>query len=185
MEGYGLAVGIWDEGGPDEVKLGFAEFTKGGSAVRYTEEFWGPTYDQTGTAPVDQVKVGESATAEIFMAERALELFNKIFPAAKLINGDNGNKKLVWGGMVGQGFKKFAKNLTFRPTANIGAGPDGEDIKDGDITLYNAIPQADFEISFQLQNEQIYKISFVGAPNAEGRLISMGDDSVVETEQEG
>ena len=84
MSEYGLAIAIWNPG-EDEIRLGFTEYTKGGMMFRYQEEHWGPTYDITGNTPVDQVKVGESATAEVFLAERVLDKFAEIFPAAELV----------------------------------------------------------------------------------------------------
>lgn len=177
---YGLAVAIWNPGDPEEIRLGYSEYTKGGMMFRYQEEFWGPTYDQTGNTPVDQVKVGESATAEVFMAERALEKFAKIFPAARLVKDatDSNKMKLVWGGKIGEGFKKYSKPLTLRPIENLRKTP-AEDIKDGDVTLYHAIPRAEFEFAFQLQQERIYKITFTGVPVKEtGDVWSQGDDSI-------
>jgi hypothetical protein len=180
---YGLAIAIWDPEAvsPNEpIELGFSEYTKGGMMFRYAEEFWGPTYDQTGNTPVDQVKVGESATAEVFMAERALEKFAAIFPAAKLVTDatDPTKKKLVWGGKIGEGFKKYSKPLTLRPIENLDRDDRTKDIKDGDVTLYHAIPRAEFEFAFQLQQERIYKITFTGVPVKEtGDVWSQGDDS--------
>ena len=177
---YGLAIAIWNPGESDEIRLGYSEYTKGGMMFRYSEEFWGPTYDQTGNTPVDQVKVGESATAEVFMAERALEKFAAIFPAAKLITDatDSKKKKLVWGGRIGEGFKKYSKPLTLRPIENLDPDVPANDIKDGDVTLYHAIPRAEFEFAFQLQQERIYKITFTGVPVKEtGDVWSQGDDS--------
>ena len=166
MNEYGLAIASWDPG-EDEIRLGYTEYTKGGMMFRYQEEQWGPTYDQTGNTPVDQVKVGESATAEVFLAERVLDKFAEIFPAAELIIDatDPKKKKLVWGGMIGQGFRQFAKPLTLRPIENLDPEDPTKDIKDGDITLLHAIPRAEFEFAFQLQQERIYKVNFTAVPD--------------------
>ncbi len=193
-EEYGLGVAIWDEGGEDdssnstEITLGIAEYTKGGMAFRYSETFWGPTYDQGGSTPVDQVKTGESAEVDVFIAEGVLDKFAKLFPAATIVSdGDSSNPKMKieWGGKIGEGFLKYAKPLTIRPIANIGAGePDGEsgeatDIKDQDVTLLHAIPMADFELAYQLEQEKVYKITFTGVRDKEtGKLWVMGDQSI-------
>jgi len=180
MSEYGLAVAIWNPGDLEEIRLGFTEYTKGGMMVRYNEEFWGPTYDRTGNAPVDQVKVGETVTAEVFMAEMVLEKFSAIFPAAKLVQDatDPNKKKLVWGGKIGEGFKKYSKPLTLRPIENLDPEDPTKDKKDGDVTIYHAIPRAEFELAFQLQQERIYKVTFTGVPVKEtGDLWSMGDES--------
>lgn len=181
MNEYGLAIAIWNPGDPEEIRLGFTEYTKGGMMFRYSENFWAPTFDQTGDTPVDQVKVGESATAEVFLAERVLDKLAEMFPAAELVTDatDPKKKKLVWGGMIGQGFRQFAKPLTLRPIENLGETPE-EDIKDGDITLLHAIPRAEFEFAFQLQQERIYKVSFTAVPDkATGKLWVQGDNSAV------
>ncbi|MDI9412084.1 MAG: hypothetical protein QM401_00705 [Bacillota bacterium] len=185
---YGLAIAIWNPGEPNEIRLGFSEYTKGGMMFRYSEEFWGPTYDQTGNTPVDQVKVGESATAEVFMAERALEKFAAIFPAARLVRSaiDPNKVKLVWGGMIGQGLRKFSKPLILRPIENLDPENPENDIRDGDVTIYNAVPRAEFEFAFQLQNERIYKVTFTALPDkATGEMWSQGDDSITGDETNG
>lgn len=177
---YGLAVAIWNPG-PDEIRLGYTEYTKGGMMFRYSEEFWGPTYDKFGNTPVDQVKVGESASAEVFVAQRVLEKFAKILPAATLIKDGTDPKKmrLDWGGMIGQGFRQFAKPLTLRPIENLDPeDPDG-DVKTDDISLNYAVPRAEFEFAFQLQQERIYKVTFTGLPDlVTGKIWSQGDRGI-------
>lgn len=177
---YGLAIAIWDPG-DDEVRLGYTEYTKGGMMFRYQEEHWGPTYDQTGNTPVDQVKVGESATAEVFMAENVVDKFSEIFPAAKVVANatDPTKKKIVWGGMIGQGFRQFAKPLVLRPIENLNPEDPTQDDKSGDITILHAIPRAEFEFAFQLQQERIYKATFTGLPDKiTGDLWVQGDNSI-------
>lgn len=183
-EEYGLGIAIWDEGGDDEVKLGVTEYTKGGMAFRYSETFWGPTYDQGGSTPVDQVKTGESAEADVFIAEGVLEKFAAIFPAATLVKqGDRA--KIEWGGKIGEGFLKYAKPLTIRPIALVATEEGEEDDKSQDATLLHAIPRAEFELAYQLEQERVYKVVFVGVRDKlTGKLWVQGDRSI-EEEQGG
>lgn len=187
MSEYGLAIAIWDPEGPDPIRLGFTEYTKGGMMFRYNEEFWGPTYDQTGNTPVDQVKTGESATVEIFMAENVVDKFGEIYPAADVVahGEDPSKKKILWGGMIGQGFRQFAKPLTLRPIENLDPTNPENDDRSGDITLLHAIPRAEFEMAFQLQQERIYKATFTALPDREtGKLWVQGDNTITGEEEE-
>lgn len=177
-EEYGLGVAIWNEGAADEIRLGITEYTKGGMAFRYSETFWGPTYDQGGSTPVDQVKTGETAEVDVFVAEAVLEKFATIFPAATLVK--NGDKmKIEWGGKIGEGFLKYAKPLTIRPIANVSSDVDGKDVKDDDVTLLHAIPRAEFELAYQLEQERVYKTTFIGIRDKiTGKVWIQGDKSI-------
>lgn len=181
QEEYGLAVAIWDLEG-DPLELGLVEYTKGGSVLRYSEEHWGPTYDQYGNAPVDQIKVGESVEVDVMMAEMVLEKFAAILPSARLVTGAGGKKKLVFGGKIGEGLGKYAKTLTLRPYGNLAEGRTGpqDDDPSGDFTILRAVPRAEFEIAFQLQQERIYQLTFTGLIDRTqgGALWVFGDNAV-------
>lgn len=183
-EEYGLGVAIWNEGAVDEIRLGITEYTKGGMAFRYSETFWGPTYDIGGSTPVDQVKTGESAEVDVFVAEGVLEKFAAIFPAATLVKqGDRA--KVEWGGKIGEGFLKYAKPLTIRPIALVATEEGAEDDKSQDVTLLHAIPRAEFDLAYQLEQERVYKITFVGVRDkVTGKLWVQGDRGI-EEEQGG
>lgn len=177
-EEYGLAVAIWNEGDEDEIRLGIAEYTKGGMAFRYSETHWGPTYDQGGDTPVDQVKTGESAEADVFIAEMVVDKFGEIFPSASVVE-NAGKKKIEWGGKVGEGMLKYAKPLTLRPLSCIGSLEEGEDDKSQDVTLLHAVPRAEFDLAFQLQQEKVYKVTFIGVRDkATGKMWVYGDRSI-------
>lgn len=180
---YDLAVVIWDLGGPDQLVLGTSEIpTKGGSRARYTEEFWGPTYDQYGNTPVDQIKVGESVEATVNMAGFNLETFAKIFPAADLhTHPTDPTKKVVrFGGRIGESMLAYARTLTFRRVTLF--DPDDEKLGDAsqDVTILKALPRADMEIVFAPQQERTYPVTFIGVVDREkgGKVLSFGDESV-------
>jgi len=180
---YDEAVVIWDLGGADELVLGTSEIpTKGGATASYTEEFWGPTYDQFGNTPVDQVKVGEAAQATVNVGAFLLEEFAKIFPAAELVtDGSDPTKKVVRsGGKIGESMLQYAKTLTFRPRTLF--DPNDPDLGDAsqDVTFLKALPRANFSITFAPQTERVYPVEFVGiVDRTTGKIVAFGDNSAV------
>jgi len=179
---YDEAVVIWDLGGPDEMVIGTSEIpTKGGATANISEEFWGPTYDQFGNTPVDQIKIGESAEATVNVAAFNLELFAKIFPAAELItDGADPTKKVVrFGGKIGESMLQHARTLTFRPRTLF----DESDLTSlgdpsQDVTFLKAIPRAEMSITFAPQTERTYPVTFIGVVDTTtGKIVAFGDNS--------
>lgn len=178
---YGLGVAIWDLGGGDELVLGTATIpTKDGMSGSYTEEFWGPTYDQFGTAPVDQIKVGESALITVNMAAMNLQAFADIFPAATLETDgvDATKKKVSFGGLIGESLLSYAKTLTIRPRHKFDANDGSLGDADEDVTLLKAIPRGNFSFNIGLQVERVYAVEFVGVVDlTTGKILVFGDNS--------
>lgn len=178
---YDEAVVIWDLGGGDELVLGTSDIpTKGGATASYTEEFWGPTYDQFGNMPVDQVKVGESAEATVNVAAFLLDEFAKIFPAADLVtdSGDPTKKVVRFGGKIGESLESYAKSLTFRPRTLFDANDPNLGDASQDVTFLKALPRADFSITFAPQTERVYPVTFVGiVDRSTGKVVAFGDNS--------
>jgi len=178
---YDEAVVIWDLGGGDELVLGTSDIpTKGGMTASYSEEFWGPTYDQFGNTPVDQVKVGESAQATVNVGAFLIGEFAKIFPAAELVtDGSDPTKKVVrFGGKVGESLLQYAKSLTFRPRTLFDENdPDLGDASQ-DVTFLKALPRANFSITFAPQTERVYPVEFIGVVDTTtGKIVAFGDNS--------
>lgn len=178
---YDEAVVIWDLGGGDELVIGTAEMpSKGGHTARYEEEYWGPTYDQFGNTPVDQIKVGETAEATVNMAAWSLDAFAKLFPAAELVtDSSDPTKKVVrFGGKIGESLLSYAKSLTFRRKTlfdpNDGSLGDASE----DVTFLKALPRANMEITFAPQTERVYPVTFVGVVDqTTGKIVAFGDNS--------
>lgn len=184
--GFDEAVVIWDLGGIDEFIIGTAAMpVKGGSTARYEQEFWGPTYDLYGTAPVDQVKVGETATATVNMAGINLGLFADLFPAAKAVVKTLDTVAVRFGGRIGEDLSQYAKTLTFRPKSKfeLSQGKAGGSAAQ-DVTFLKALPRANMEINFAPQTEQTYAVEFVGLVDRElGKIIAFGDNTAEEAEE--
>lgn len=172
---YAEAVVIWDLGGSPLV-IGTSEIpTKGGSTASYSEEFWGPTFDQWGNTPVGQVKVGESATATVNIAGFNLDLFAGLFPDAEKTVED---EKVVvrFGGKIGEALYDNAKTLTFRPKHLFDAEDGDLGEADQDVTFLKALPRPNMEIAYAPQTTQVYAVEFVGlVDRSKGEIVVFGD----------
>lgn len=179
---YDEAVVIWDLGGDDELVIGTSEIpTKGGMSASYEEEFWGPTYDQFGNTPVDQVKVGEAAQATVNIGAFLLEEFASLFPAADLTeHGTDPTKKVVrFGGKIGESMLQYAKSLTFRRRTLFDANDAALGDASQDVTFVKAIPRAAFTVEFQPQTERVYPVEFIGVVDqSTGKIVAFGDNSI-------
>lgn len=181
-EQYDLGVAIWDLGGADELVIGTVDIpTKGGMTAVLEETFWRPTYDQTGETAVDVIKTGERGEVTVNMGAYNLDVFAKIFPAARKVtdSGDPTKFKVVFGGKIGESLMQYAKTLTIRPATLFDENdPDLGDASQ-DFTFIKAVPRANFNVTYAPNTERVYPVVFEAIYDRSRDAIAVfGDDSI-------
>lgn len=151
--------------GPCEVTFNSVSLgkTKGGVKFRYTEETKPVNEDQAGVSNVDEISVGYSACeVEIPLSRSSLTTLSTVLKGATL----QGSKLSVYN-QVGESMYDNAALLVLKQIINGAATTDATKW----LNIPKAAPKADFEVSFDSDNQRVYKTLFKGFPDASSKLV--------------
>jgi hypothetical protein len=139
----------------DDVDLGA---TNGGVSFRYTEESKPVNEDQKGVTNVDEIKSGFSACEVEAPLTRST-----LTRLAKVIGGSTyTGTKLNVNNQVGVSMYDNAAELILKPIINNVPSTDESDW----LIIPKAYPKVDFDISFSVDGQRVYKVMFKGFPHA-------------------
>jgi len=145
----------------DGVSLGA---TMGGVIFRHTEESRPVREDQQGVTNVDELKVGVSCEIEVPLTRSSLGQLSKVIG-----NSTYTGTKLEVGVVVGESLLDHAKVLILKPIIDSVVSTDPSTW----LTVYKAYPRADLELTYNYENQRVYKVIFKAFPD-NGKLWKIG-----------
>lgn len=145
----------------DGVSLGA---TMGGVIFRHTEESRPVREDQQGVTNVDELKVGVSCEIEVPLTRSSLGQLSKVIG-----NSTYTGTKLEVGVVVGESLLDHAKVLILKPIIDSVVSTDERTW----LTVYKAYPRADLELTYNYENQRVYKVIFKAFPD-NGKLWKIG-----------
>lgn len=145
----------------DDVDLGA---TLGGVKFRHTEESRPVREDQQGVTSVDELKVGATCEVEVPLTRTALGQLSKVIG-----NATYTGTKLEVGVVIGESLLTNAKTLVIKPIIESVVSTDSSTW----LTIYKAYPRADLEVSYDYDNQRVYKVIFKAFPDS-GKLWKIG-----------
>jgi hypothetical protein len=126
--------------------------------------------DQYGNSLLDQATSSERVSVEIGIAEHDIDRFKDAIPAATKENA----KLVTVGRTASHRLEQYAKELIIHPLSQ---GTS----KDRDITIYKAISNGSFELSYSPEEQRIFTVTFHGLIDLtkdDGNLLfAIGDTS--------
>lgn len=137
----------------DGVSLGA---TMGGVIFRHTEESRPVREDQQGVTNVDELKVGVSCEIEVPLTRTSLGQLSKVIG-----NSTYTGTKLEVGVVVGESLLDHAKVLILKPIIDSVVSTDERTW----LTVYKAYPRADLELTYNYENQRVYKVIFKAFPD--------------------
>ena len=137
----------------DGVSLGA---TMGGVIFRHTEESRPVREDQQGVTNVDELKVGASCEIEVPLTRSSLGQLSKVIG-----NSTYTGTKLEVGVVVGESLLTHAKVLILKPIIDSVVSTDSSTW----LTVYKAYPRADLELTYNYENQRVYKVIFKAFPD--------------------
>ncbi len=137
----------------DGVSLGA---TMGGVIFRHTEESRPVREDQQGVTNVDELKVGASCEIEVPLTRSSLGQLSKVIG-----NSTYTGTKLEVGVVVGESLLTHAKVLILKPIIDSVVSTDERTW----LTVYKAYPRADLELTYNYENQRVYKVIFKAFPD--------------------
>lgn len=137
----------------DGVSLGA---TMGGVIFRHTEESRPVREDQQGVTNVDELKVGASCEIEVPLTRTSLGQLSKVIG-----NSTYTGTKLEVGVVVGESLLDHAKVLILKPIIDSVVSTDERTW----LTVYKAYPRADLELTYNYENQRVYKVIFKAFPD--------------------
>ncbi len=137
----------------DGVSLGA---TMGGVIFRHTEESRPVREDQQGVTNVDELKVGVSCEIEVPLTRSSLGQLSKVIG-----NSTYTGTKLEVGVVVGESLLDHAKVLILKPIIDSVVSTDERTW----LTVYKAYPRADLELTYNYENQRVYKVIFKAFPD--------------------
>ena len=156
----------------DGVDLGY---TKGGVTVTVATETHKVNVDQFGQTAINEYITGRTVTAKVPLAETTLENLVAVMPGAILVTDSTTptKKRVDVPTGVGLNLLDFAKPLVLHPIAL----PDAN--KSEDFVIPRAATAGALEFGYDLENERLYSCEFNGYPDANNKLFTVGDTTVV------
>jgi hypothetical protein len=137
----------------DEVSLGS---TMGGVIFRHTEESRPVREDQMGVTNVDELKVGATCEIEVPLTRSSLGQLSKVIG-----NSTYTGTKLEVGVVVGESLLDHAKELILKPIIDSVVSTDPKTW----LTVYKAYPRVDLELTYNYENQRVYKVIFKAFPD--------------------
>jgi hypothetical protein len=149
--------------------------TKGGVNFKANTTKKDVTIDQFGDTPVKSVIKGRTCQATIPMAESDLKKLFVAIPNAKYAEDATDpeavKKRIDVYANAGYNLMQDADKLVIKPTSDDTTANDY-------VTIPNAVPLTDVDWTYDADNERIALVTFVGYPDSEGLLYTLGDESV-------
>lgn len=122
--------------------------------------------DSKGTTPVDEILIGAGVQVEVPMTRSSLAQLAAAIPGATI----SGSIMTV-SSPVGQSQVGVAGVLVLKPLTGAGlqVGPQASW-----LTVPIAAPRTDLEITYNVENQRVYKVMFIGFADANGLLWKVG-----------
>jgi len=128
--------------------------TKEGVMFKYEPEFAELTVDKYGSTPVDKVLTGERLLVEVTLAEPSVGNLEEAIAASDTDTGAAGDRLNI-GRSAGWSLRtNNSAVLVLHPTAKADS-----DLTD-DITIYRAVPIEAVELSFKVDEQRVFKVTF-------------------------
>lgn len=168
--------------GPAKVEYGdvptIFDITKGGIQFQVNTTKQDVTVDQFGDTPVKSILKGRTCQAIVPFALSDLKKLSTVTPNSKYGEDTTDpaavKKRLDVYAQAGYDLLKDAKKLVIKPTSE-GTTPNDY------VTIPTAGAMADFQWTYNSDNERVCNITFVGYPDTNGLLYFLGDEAVVIT----
>ena len=138
--------------------------TKGGVTFRDSNIQVPVLEDQAGATPVDDIITGRTIEVEVPMSRSTLAQLSAVIPGAS----DGGSFMLVKN-QAGIARAVTAAKLVLQPLVDGVASGDA-------LTIFLAAPSADIELTFDNENQRVYKITFKAYPDSDNanRMYQIG-----------
>lgn len=137
--------------------------TKGGVVFRDSMEQVPVNEDQAGTTPVDHILTGRKISVEVPMSRSTLAQLTKVIPGASSMGS-----YAVVKNKPGTARAADAQQLILAPLVNGIASAER-------LTIFKASPVTDIELTFDNENQRVYKVTFNVYPQADGSLYQIGN----------
>jgi hypothetical protein len=153
--------------GPCQVTFNSVDLgkTKGGVIFRDSMNQVEVMEDQAGSTPVDHILTGRKISVEILMSRSTLAQLIKVIPGASSLGSYTiiNNKSSITRAST-------AASLILAPLVNGVASTER-------LTIFKASPITDIELSFDNENQRVYKVTFNVYPDADNsnRLYQIGN----------
>ena len=120
--------------------------------------------DQAGSTPVDTILTGRTIEVEVPMSRSTLAQLAKVIPGAS-----NGGSYVLVKNQAGIARAANAALLVLQPLVDGVASGDA-------LTIFLASPSTDIELTFDNENQRVYKVKFIAYPDADNsnRLYQIG-----------
>ena len=138
--------------------------TYGNVSFRYTEETRPIHEDSKGVSPVDEIHVGMSCEVEVPLTRVSLAQLATVIPSATV-----SGTKLTVKSAVGNSLVASAAQLILKPLVGGVAGA-----AETWLTVKKAAPKVDVEITYNNENQRVYKAMFKGFVDATNEIFSIG-----------
>jgi len=147
------------DGDVTEIKLGICRvsynsvdlgYTKGGCTLRIIPNQYEVTVDEYGSIPLKEYDMGYAVEVDVSLAQHSFDQIDAAVPV--LTNADSGgSEKRTYGDTVGS--EIVGKELVLDPVYSA-AGYK--------VTIYKAVPVANFEVNYAVDAEKVVGITFKG-----------------------
>jgi len=153
--------------------------TEGETTFSYSVETFALETEEDGQ--VDEVVVADVLTITVPMLYTDAETLATVIPWAKLVEDEDGEKKLVVGKAVGKRLSDFAGTLRIHPLNK----PD--DDKSRDLTVHKCYPKpGPINFAYSRQGRRVANVQFVAMPDpdkpADENYFILGDPEITAAE---
>lgn len=154
--------------------------TKDGATFKYETEWHEITSDQTGTTPLDDIKIGEKVTAEFNLLDTSKRKIYLTMPTASTTitkeNNSSDSKEhlaVTFGDRAGLRATHYSGKLRIHP---VSMGGD----KSNDIIIYRTANTGNLELAYKLDDEWVIPCVFKGyydeTRNPNDQLFRIGEE---------
>lgn len=149
--------------------------TEGETQFSYSVETFALETEEDGR--VDEVVIEDALVITVPMLYTDADTLATVIPWAKLVVGDNDEKKLVVGKAVGKRLSDFAGVLTIHPANR------SDDDKSRDLTVHKCYPKpGPINFAYSRQGKRVANVQFVAMPDpdkpADENYFTLGDPDI-------
>lgn len=147
--------------------------TTGGLTFTYETNWHELNSDQTGTTPLDDVMIGETATAEVKVLDTSKRKIAMLIPQATAVGNDEDPSAVTFGRRPGLRATHYAGKLVIHPVSM-------DMDKSRDVIIYRTANTGSLELAFKLEEEWvipcIFKAYYDDFRQPGDQLFRIGDD---------
>lgn len=149
--------------------------TEGETTFSYSVETFALETEEDGR--VDEVVIEDALVITVPMLYTDADTLATVIPWAKLVVGDNDEKKLVVGKAVGKRLSDFAGELIIHPVNR------SDDDKSRDLTVHKCYPKpGPINFAYSRQGRRVANVQFVAMPDpdkpADENYFTLGDPEI-------